>query len=655
MSYFYGAPVTNFDNCHEKRSGRKHNKHRSLAPDGTDLEPVHRSRHRHKHVSRSRHAPKLKLSPNDTQDMNPENENASTSKSRSKRHLQKDIQRLLEENEKLASRLESSAGDSGIQQSTAKDLRDKEALIIKLQNKNEKMQIACKDINTENIKLKELLNQRETDYRKLHIHHEELTQFAQGIEEEKNHLLIVTQKLKADKLQLTEDLGLLKNLIYKLNVEIERYQDKLRQEDRNGLQQIDTGTACEVDTTNDTNKMLESWGRVNIHALGPLLDAYQENLSEKDDLIKKYGKEIEEFSGRCKDIVAENEMLHKEIKDLVSKLKSKTEEIEELTRDATVVKEQNDLLIKQVSLLKQKLVEIHAVYEKKVESMSRDNEKIHNDFLACKSELSNIQGKYEILNEGYEKLKHNNERTMPVSVHMAAIDECKHLFEELKSQYELEKQKLLNKIKYLEETQPENERQLIMVTAERDQLKTTVKCLEKNLKRTQHKLEHLQNSIYSIQVSRDSLKRQLNKTAGYCEELAAEQERLVKENRELSVVLQEREKENENYQYLGDSIVNRMGNLKNQIKSVQAGAKEQLKTVEKHIKSQEIGADQMKTEYQRELERLKQLLRQKEDLIGKLQREKYATQDNLELVWRAATSGDKKVKDVLKNTKIYNI
>lgn len=89
--------------------------------------------------------------------------------------------------------------------------------------------------------------------------------------------------------------------------------------------------------------------------------------------------------------------------------------------------------------------------------------------------------------------------------------------------------------------------------------------------------------------------------------------------------------------------------------SVQAGAKEQLATVEKHIKSQEVDAYQTKSEYQRELQRLKQLLRQKEDVIGKLQREKFATQDNLELVWRAATSGDKKVKDVLKNTKIYNI
>ena len=77
--------------------------------------------------------------------------------------------------------------------------------------------------------------------------------------------------------------------------------------------------------------------------------------------------------------------------------------------------------------------------------------------------------------------------------------------------------------------------------------------------------------------------------------------------------------------------------------------------MEKHIKTQELGADQMKTEYHRELQRLKQLLKEKEDVIGKLQREKCKTQDNLELVWRAATSDDKKVKDALRNTKMYNI
>lgn len=87
---------------------------------------------------------------------------------------------------------------------------------------------------------------------------------------------------------------------------------------------------------------------------------------------------------------------------------------------------------------------------------------------------------------------------------------------------------------------------------------------------------------------------------------------------------------------------------------MQKGAKQQLDSVEKHIKNQELGVDQMKSEYSRELQRLKNLVKEKEGIIGKLQREKSATQENLELVLKAAASDDKKVKDALKNSKIYN-
>lgn len=153
-----------------------------------------------------------------------------------------------------------------------------------------------------------------------------------------------------------------------------------------------------------------------------------------------------------------------------------------LEKDAAIVKEQNDLLVKQSAIQKQKIQEIHSVYEHKVESMSQDNNKLYKDYLACKTELSNLKGKYEILNEGYEKLKNNSEKTMPVSVHNAAIDECKRLFEELKQQYESEKKKSCARLKQLEEILPENEKLLITITAERDQLKVQDRNLEKNLK-----------------------------------------------------------------------------------------------------------------------------------------------------------------------------
>lgn len=71
--------------------------------------------------------------------------------------------------------------------------------------------------------------------------------------------------------------------------------------------------------------------------------------------------------------------------------------------------------------------------------------------------------------------------------------------------------------------------------------------------------------MYSVQISRDSFKRQLNKTTAYCEKLVSEYERVISEKDKLTNLLREREKENADIQYIGDSIAHRVGNLKSQL------------------------------------------------------------------------------------------
>lgn len=62
----------------------------------------------------------------------------------------------------------------------------------------------------------------------------------------------------------------------------------------------------------------------------------------------------------------------------------------------------------------------------------------------------------------------------------------------------------------------------------------------------------------------------------------------------------------------------------------------------------------MKDEYHRELQRFKHLLKQKEETIGRLQKEISATRENLELVWKV-TADNKKVKGPLKSVKIQHV
>lgn len=164
------------------------------------------------------------------------------------------------------------------------------------------------------------MKQKETEYRQLHVHHEESTQVFQQLEKTKDSLLNLNQKLKSENVQLKEDIVLLKKVIYQLNTELERYQDKLRLCGQVIPLQYSTSTMNDVEISRENKKMLESWGNVDLHALAPLLNAYQENITEKKELISKYEQELNDFTGRCKEIISENEFLQKELENSKSKV-----------------------------------------------------------------------------------------------------------------------------------------------------------------------------------------------------------------------------------------------------------------------------------------------------------------------------------------------
>lgn len=153
-----------------------------------------------------------------------------------------------------------------------------------------------------------------------------------------------------------------------------------------------------------------------------------------------------------------------------------------ISEDADLLKQLNECYTKQTAYQKQKIHEIHSLYEQKVEAMSFDNNRFHEEYLTSKTELSNLQGRYNVLEKEYEKLKNDNIKTMPIDIHNATVEECKDLFEKLKRQYETEKEKLSARIKELEELHCQNKTQLDVITIERNQLKTLNKNFEKNAK-----------------------------------------------------------------------------------------------------------------------------------------------------------------------------
>jgi len=169
-------------------------------------------------------------------------------------------------------------------------------------------------------KVNAILVERDSECRQLHVHHKEFTETLQKVEKANSNLLSFNQKYKTENIQLNEDVLLLKNVIFRLNTELEKYQDKLRQSGHSVFSKNINDALDSKRSADNVKKISESWGSVNTHVLGPLLDAYQESLSEKQELINRYEEDIANLGARCKEIIVENESMHNEIEKLKSKV-----------------------------------------------------------------------------------------------------------------------------------------------------------------------------------------------------------------------------------------------------------------------------------------------------------------------------------------------
>lgn len=125
--------------------------------------------------------------------------------------------------------------------------------------------------------------------------------------------------------QLCNDVKMMKTLIYRLNVQLERYQEMLRKKP-DGTKIV---TNRKLDRSSDPNKEIDlttasisnvneriHWGTVDSNALAPLLNAYQETINDKIDIIQQYEIELNHTTGYIKDIVSENERLHAEMDNM---------------------------------------------------------------------------------------------------------------------------------------------------------------------------------------------------------------------------------------------------------------------------------------------------------------------------------------------------
>lgn len=254
--------------------------------------------------------------------------------------------------------------------------------ITKLREKVSNLRKCNEEINTENIFLRDqsqgLFSAIED--LKLQLELSKRCQSCQEYQLSVENLLSQQNKLKNENKELTEDLNVLKTVVYRLNAQLERYQEKLRKVNikvsqniiSNQKQSLEDISTVENEDKNFLSEIHHghthtpiSWGKVNVHTLGPLLDAQQDSINEKELLIKNYERELSNFTGKLKEVITENELLHKSLmEDDESSCKLKVE-LSSLKNELKTAKEENDILIRKCNIKQDKLEEVLKCYELK--------------------------------------------------------------------------------------------------------------------------------------------------------------------------------------------------------------------------------------------------------------------------------------------------
>ncbi|XP_065091957.1 protein Cep89 homolog [Ochlerotatus camptorhynchus] len=230
---------------------------------------------------------------------------------------------------------------------------------------------------------------------------------------------------------LRNDIKMMKILVYRLNVQVERYQDVIR-EGSKGMAVGDIPKIDFVDSSYGGTKDNLNWGPVNSHTLGPLLNAYEETIAEKNDLVQQYERELVSFTGKLKQVLEENEKLHKSAEEIKSTQSNWFSERARLQAQVDVFKTKAEIQGKRADLAKEKLVEVLKCYEQKIQAQCLDIERLQEAYSRSKGELTSLRN----LNQKPE-------------VVVESMRECQKLFEEMKLQHDSEKSRVNEEIESL--------------------------------------------------------------------------------------------------------------------------------------------------------------------------------------------------------------
>ncbi|KAL6461649.1 hypothetical protein MHYP_G00297930 [Metynnis hypsauchen] len=303
---------------------------------------------------------------------------------------------------------------------------------------------------------------------------------------ESSELLSLRQQAQ----ELVDENDGLKMTVHRLNVELSRYQARFRPL---------TKEECSQSGCLPVKGPSPPW-LLDMKYLSPLLLAYEEQLMERDKLLKSCEEEVKRLRARSEEVIQENEKLHTE---LGKRSSVSNKEWRQLQDQARLVLEENQVLIEQLELQHAKAKETHNKHTQEVCKVSKQVMLLEAEKQALEAELETVHKELQILKVEFQKNCTTLQNSVSWGEHTSTTDKLKRQMEEEERMKSTEIEELQACVNALQA-----EKRTLLV--EKTNLSTDVKHLENELQLARQANRKAQRRIDLLkQQVEDSLEKEL--------------------------------------------------------------------------------------------------------------------------------------------------
>lgn len=400
-------------------------------------------------------------------------------------------------------------------------------------------------------------------------------------------------KLKQEIRESNNDTEIIKDIIKRLNEQLNRYHIKYGPISSEGESHRD-----------------QSRGQItrsNLYKLKALLVAYDELIKERDYALKSATEGLEKVMVKVDSVTKENEKLHTCMERLTVENPMSGDVAERVAADARILLEERELLMQEVQLIQQKRQQEATQHQEEVSILRQELEESLNKTSVMSSDLLHYREECSQLEQQCKSLQEKLKNSVTKAEHQMAVDECQRLFEQLRSAYDMESGDLKNRVHANKSEKHQLAKHLTDTSAAVQTLTAQVSGLKGSLRKNQTNVDRRGKVIQALNTSKKLFQAQLKYLAKVCSELIEDRGRLLQ-----SLSLQRKECEE----------LAKDGTLRSAtIGALSQKLKEERLSMSGHLAESEGGRRAAKAAWKRtsqEAQQLRNILQTKEDTIASL-------------------------------------